>query len=316
MTDSRHATGCHACARTCTAQKASRARDACPGAAGQGVACHVQQRSTPGRLLHASRAWNAIPCPAAPGAGTPPSCMHSASEDRVLPSFQLVPQPSDRGGAETRRPPGRQTTEIFFFEQRSVCVFSPCSAVGGGLAWRRHWHLYSAPGKPRAAFASRPAQKFRTLIQVWAASRVHPFPYPGHPFPYPVHPLPYPGIPSHILATHRQPASVRCVPRLSCIVSRPVSGVFPGCPVFTGRLTMRWSCHRPRSLPISWPSRTFSRAQRAGACDDAEKDSPASARGRHGGAFAGPTTRLRARADHHYAWRRLRPAHREDAACD
>ena len=87
-----------------------------------------------------------------------------------------------------------------------------------------------------------------------------------------------------------------------------------GCILITGRLTMLWSCDRPRSLPISWPSRTFSRAQRAGACDD--EDSAASARGRHGGAFAGPTTRLRARADHHYAWRRLRPAHREDAACD
>ena len=129
-------------------------------------------------------------------------------------------------------------------------------------------------------------------------------------------------IPSHILAIHSRIQSTPCHILASLpiswprIVSRPVSGVFPGCPLFTGRLTMRWSCHRPRSLPISWPSRTFSRAQRAGACDDAEKDSPASARGRHGGAFAGPTTRLRARADHHYAWRRLRPAHREDAACD
>jgi hypothetical protein len=151
---------------------------------GRGTPRHVATRCT----------WQAIPCPAAPGAGTPSSCMHSASEDRVLPSFQLVPQPSD--GVERRQgvhPGVRRLKNSFFFEQRSVCVFSQCSAVGGGLAWRRHWHLYSAPGKPRAAFALRLDQKFRTLTQVWAASRVHPLPYPGHPFPYPVQPLPYPG---------------------------------------------------------------------------------------------------------------------------
>ena len=145
-----------------------------------------------------------------------------------------------------------------------------------------------------------------------------PDPHPGMGGePSPSLPISWPSIPiSSPTPPISWPVSASLPISWPRIVSRPVSGVFTRCPVFTGRLTTRWSCHRPRSLPISWPSRTFSRAQRAGACDDAEKVSPASARWRHGGTFAGPTTRLRARADRHYAWRRLRPAHREDAACD